>query len=284
MPYFPIIDTHLHVWDPTAMPYDWVDGDPFLNRPFGLDDYNQATDYVEVEKMVFLQCEVNPSHYEQEAAWVTQLAAQDPRIQGIVPWAPIEKGQAVRADVERLIQNNPLVKGVRRIIQFEDDINFCLDPNFIDGVRTLAGLNMSFDICLIHYQLENAVEMVRQCPDVSFILDHIGKPAIKDKQIEPWLTNLRNLAALPNTVCKVSGMTTEADWDNWTKEDLKPYFDHVVETFTPDRIIYGGDWPVSAQATKYTRWVETVDWATDQLSPTEKRKLFRDNAIAFYRL
>lgn len=281
---FPIVDTHLHVWDPGLLPYSWLKDIPLLNRPFLLEDYDKACGDVVVEKMVFLQCEVDTTHYEQEAAWVSELATKDPRIQGMVPWAPCEKGQPVRADLERLVQNNPLTKGVRRIIQFEEDIAFCLDPQFIDGVRAVSGLNLHFELCLYHPQLENVVKMVRQCPDVRFMLDHIGKPDIKNAVMEPWKTHLSALAEMQNVWCKVSGMATEADMDSWTKEDLRPYIDHVIDAFGIDRVAYGGDWPVATQATEYPRWVQTLDWATGDLSAGEKKKLFHDNAIKFYRL
>jgi L-fuconolactonase len=143
---------------------------------------------------------------------------------------------------------------------------------------------LSFDICIFHHQLPNTLEMVRRCPEVSFILDHIAKPGIKAGLAEPWRRQVRELAALPNVVCKLSGVTTEADHANWTREQLRPYIDHVIDCFGFDRIMYGGDWPVSELAGKYTDWVNVLDWATEGCSSAEKRKLFRDNAIRAYRL
>jgi len=283
MPDFPIIDTHLHLWDPRRLRYPWIDNIPLLNRPYLLEDYRKACGPVQVEKMVFLQCECLPEQFLQEADWVTSLARQDPRIQGIVPWAPLEKGEAARPDLERLAQN-PLIKGVRRIIQFEPDLSFCLRPGFVRGVQILSDYNFSFDICISHVQMTNTLQLVRQCPDVRFILDHIGKPDIKNRLLDPWRAEIKALSEMPNVYCKVSGLVTEADHKNWTKEDLKPYIDHVIACFGSDRVIYGGDWPVAYQATEYPRWVETLAWAVSGASEAERRKLFRDNAISFYRL
>ncbi|HRW09067.1 MAG TPA: amidohydrolase family protein [Caldilineaceae bacterium] len=280
---FPIVDTHLHVWDPGYLRYPWLDEIPLLNKPHLLEDYNRATGPVQVEKMVFLQCEVDFAQFQEEADWVSGLAQTDPRIQGMVPWAPLEKGDGARAAVERLAAN-PLVKGIRRIIQFEDDIEFCLRPDFVRGVQMLADYNLSFDICINHTQLANTIKLVAQCPNVPFILDHIGKPDIKDQLFEPWRQEIKTLAGHPNVWCKISGLVTEADHANWTREDLKPYINHVIESFGFDRVMYGGDWPVATQATDYPRWVETLEWAVQGCSSEELHKLFHDNAISFYRL
>jgi L-fuconolactonase len=238
---------------------------------------------VQVEKMVFLQCEADFAQFREEAAWVTSLAQQDPRIAGIVPWAPLEKGDAARPELEKFAENK-LIKGVRRIIQFEPDIEFCLRPDFVQGVQALPEYGFSFDICISHIQLANTVKLVAQCPDVQFILDHIGKPDIKHQVFEPWRTEITTLASLPNVWCKISGLVTEADHQRWTQEDLKPYIGHVIDSFGFDRVMYGGDWPVAYQATTYPRWVETLEWAVQGCSEHDLRRLFRDNASKFYRL
>ncbi|MBZ0295404.1 MAG: amidohydrolase family protein [Anaerolineae bacterium] len=280
---FPIVDTHLHLWNPAYLRYPWLDGIPLLNKPHLLADYRHVCGPIQVEKMVFLQCEVEFSQFMEEAEWVTGLAQEDSRIAGMVPWAPLEKGDAARAALEQLAQN-PLVKGIRRIIQFEPDMNFCLRPDFIKGVQALPSYNLSFDICIAHVHLANTIKMVQQCPNVQFILDHIGKPDIKNQVFEPWRREIKALSESPNVWCKISGLVTEADHQNWTKEDLKPYIDHVIECFGFDRVMYGGDWPVASQATEYPRWVETLEWAVNGCSDDELEKLFRKNAISFYRL
>ncbi len=279
---FPLIDTHLHVWDPRILRYPWLEDIPLLNKPYLLEDYDRASGPVAVEKMVFLQAEVC-AQFQQEADWVASLAKQDSRLQGIVPWAPLELGDAARPALEKLAAN-PRIKGIRRIIQFEPDIEFCLQPSFIEGVQLLPRYGLSFDICINHYQMANTIKMVAQCPDVVFILDHIGKPDIKNGLLDPWRADIKTLSEFPNVWCKISGLVTEADHQHWTKEQLKPYIDHVIDCFGFDRVMYGGDWPVAYQATEYPRWVETLAWAVEGCSDAELRKLFRDNAIAFYRL
>jgi L-fuconolactonase len=283
MPSFPIIDTHLHLWDPLNLKYPWLDDVPLLNKPCLLSDYIEATDGLEIEKMVFVQCECEFSQCEQEAAWVTDQAKFDKRIQGIVPWAPLEKGAGARDVLERFSVNK-LIKGIRRIIQFEPDPEFCLKPGFVQGVKMLADYNMSFDICISHLHMANNIKLVKQCPNVLFILDHIGKPDIKGQLFDPWKKEILELSKLDNVFCKISGLVNESDHLNWTKDDLAPYVDHIIESFGFDKVMFGGDWPVVTQATTYKRWVNTLDELLFDASEAELYKLYKGNAMSFYKL
>lgn len=283
MPAFPIVDTHLHLWDLQRLRYPWLASVPMLNKHHLIEDYRRACGPVAVAKMVFLQCECDFAHFQEEADWVTEVSRVDPRIRGIVPWAPLEKGEAAEADLARLAAN-PLIKGIRRIIQFEADPEFCLRPDFVRGVQLLPRHGFSFDLCINHKQLTNTLKLVKQCPNVRFIMDHIAKPDIKAGLLDPWRAEMRELARLPNVWCKLSGLVTEADFAKWTPADLQPYIEHVVDCFGFDRVIFGGDWPVSTQATDYPRWVSTLDAALKGASPDELHKLYVRNAEAFYRV
>jgi L-fuconolactonase len=284
MPEVPIVDTHVHLWDPSHFRMSWLDHNPLLNKRYDLAEYREHTAGLDIAAMVYLQVEVEPPYALLEARWVAERAAVEPRLQGIVPWAPLEYGDQVRAFLDELVAISPLVKGIRRIIQFEPDLEFCLQPRFVRGVQLLAEYGLSFDICIDHRHLANTIKLIRQCPGVPCILDHIGKPNIKDQVMEPWRTQLRELAALPNVICKVSGMVTEADHRRWTPADLAPYLEHVLECFGEDRVAFGGDWPVAYQAAPYPRWVETLDALTASLSAAAKRKLWAENGRRFYRL
>lgn len=280
----PIIDTHLHLWDVDRMHYAWLDDIPQINRSFLLPDFAAATENVPIEKMVFLQCECDAAQALEEAHWVAQQAKVDGRLQGIVAFAPLEKGDAALDDIASLCEI-PQVRGIRRIIQFEDRVDFCLEPDFIRGVQLLPEYNLSFDLCIKgDEQFRNTLELVRQCPDVPFVLDHIGKPFIMEGTVDPWSSYMTELAALPNTFCKVSGMVTEADMSEWTPEDLRPYLDVVFESFGFDRVMFGGDWPVCTQACSYEQWVQTLWQAVGAYSDDERAKLFYHNASKFYRL
>jgi L-fuconolactonase len=281
IPEFSIIDAHVHLYDPARLRYPWMAAHPSLNRPHLPADFTAACGPVPVDGMVFVEVDAAPEDRLEEARWVAGLAQSDPRIRAIVASAPLELGAAAEPHLERL-RDIPLVRGVRRLIQSEPDPEFCLRPGFVEGVRLLGRYGFSFDICVYHGQLGAAVELVRRCPEIRFVLDHVGKPGICAGLTEPWRRHIREIAALPNVWCKLSGMATEADPAAWTQDDLRPYIDHVIACFGFDRLMFGGDWPVSTLATDYPRWVQTVEWATRSCSADERRRLFGDNALAFY--
>ncbi len=282
---FPIVDAHLHLWDPTRFRMPWLEGIALLNKPYGLADYREHTAGLDIAAMVYLQVDVAPAYGLLEAQWVVDRAKEDPRIQGMVAYAPLEDGDQCRSYLEALKGTAPsLLKGIRRLIQAEPDLEFSLRPGFVRGVQILPEYGLSFDLCIYHPQMPSIIRLVEKCPNVSFILDHIGKPNIAGHGLEPWRHQIRELASFPNVVCKMSGMVTEADHLHWTPADLAPYAETVVEAFGEDRIVFGGDWPVAFQASTYRRWVETLDSLTGSLSPAAKRKLFAENARRFYRL
>ncbi len=283
MPAIPFVDTHVHLWDPMRLRYAWLDGNEVLDRRYELPEFRDATEGLPLEAMVFLQCEAEPSQYLDEARWVAGLAKQEPRLKGMVAFAPVERGAAVRDELEKLAEID-LLRGVRRLLQSEPDPAFCLRPDFIEGVRALEGFGLSFDICILHHQLKNVIEFARQVPNVPLILDHIGKPGIKAGLMSPWAEEMRALAALPNVVCKISGVVTEADHKAWTEDELKRYVSVAIEAFGFDRVMFGGDWPVSLLALSYRRWTDIVDAVLVGTSADEQKKFWHDNAVAFYRL
>ena len=283
MPEFPIVDSHVHLYDPGVIRYGWMQGKPALDRLRLIAELDTARRPVEIEALVWIEVGADPGLYLQEASFVDGLARADRRIRALVAHAPLERGAAVTSDLEKLAAHD-LTRGIRRLLQDEPDHAFCLRPGFVEGVRLLARFGLSFDICVYHRQLASAVELVRRCPEVRFVLDHAGKPGIRDGLTEPWRTHIEELAALPNAWCKLSGLITEADHASWTREQLRPYLDHVIERFGFERVMFGSDWPVSEQTHRYAEWVEIVDRALADASEDERRKLFRDNAATFYRL
>ncbi len=284
MPDRPIVDAHLHLWDPTHFRMRWLDGNPILDKPYSLFEFRQHTAGLPITAMVYLQVEVAPAYGLLEVAWAAAHAAEDPRLQAIVAWAPLEFGDQARAYLDALVTLSPLVKGVRRLIQGEPDPNFAVQPRFVRGVQLLADYDLSFDLCITHEQLPSTIALVEQCPQVSFVLDHIGKPDIKHHILDPWRAQIATLASFPNVSCKLSGLVTEADHAAWTPADLAPYVEHIVATFGEDRLLFGGDWPVAFQASSYPRWVTTLEQLTATLAPAAKAKLWATNAQRFYRL
>jgi L-fuconolactonase len=283
MPDWPIVDSHVHLADPARLGYAWTRNAPSLNRRVVPDDLMTAASPVTIDRFIFVEVDVDMPQHLEEAAWVDEIAASDPRLGGMVAALPLERGAAIADDLGKLRRHESL-RGVRRLIQTQPDPEFCLRPDFLAGLRLLAPHDLSFDICLFHHQLPNATEMVRRCPEVRFVLDHIGKPPIREGGFDPWRQDLRALAALPNVFCKISGVITEADHRNWSREQIRPYVEHALECFGFDRVMYGGDWHVLELAGTYPEWVDIVDWIVEDCTEEERRRLYRDNAIAFYRL
>ena len=284
MPDMPIIDTHMHLWNPEQFRMSWTDGEALLARPYSVERYQEQTSELPIEAMVFVECGVEPQYAFLEARQAVAIARQNARIKGIVAAAPVEFGLRARAYLEALVELDERIKGVRRILQDEADPNVCLQPDFVQGVQLLAGYNLSFDLCIRHHQLPAVTELVRRCPGTQFILDHLGKPDVKGRQLDPWRKQISELAALPNVACKVSGLVTEADHANWQPEDLEPYISHVLDVFGEDRITFGGDWPVILLASSYLRWFETLQALTASLPESARRKLWHENASQIYRL
>ena len=285
MPNFPITDTHLHLWDTKTLNYDWIKEIESLNRSFFLTDYDQHCQSVNVDRMVFVQCDCDDDQGLKEARWVADLAQKDSRIQGIVAFAPIENEKELPDYLTQLVQI-PLVKGVRRLLQSIRETGFSLRPNFVNGIKVLADFGLSFDVCCRHDQLDEIVQLVDQCPKVNFMLDHIGgsPDLIVNNHRESWLAQVQKLAQFDNVYCKVSGLVTTADHQHWTADDLAPYINDVVLAFGWERVVYGGDWPVSTLAAKYPQWVDALDQIVEKSSDLQKRQLYRKNAGLFYSL
>src|SRR5437763_4516820 len=280
----PIVDAHVHLWNPEQFSMPWLANIPQLNRPYGLQDYRKQTQGLPIEGMVYIEVGVEPQEALREAHYVSELTREEPHLQAIVAAAPVERGAAVREHLEALLAISPLIKGVRRNLQDEAEPDFCLRPDFVAGVRLLAEYHLSFDLCIKHWQLPAVIELVRRCPDTAFVLDHLGTPGIKRQQLHPWQADLRKLAELPNVVCKISGMVTEADHERWQPADLEPFVNVVLGTFGEDRVLFGGDWPVVLLASPYRRWYEALEALTARLPLPARRKLWAENAPRFYRM
>ena len=284
MPEFPIVDAHVHLYDPGAVAYPWMADVPILDEAHLPERFFASTGHVEVESLVFVEVNAASGEHAREAAFVRELVATEPRIGAMVVSLPLDRGEAVMPELEACAAD-PLTRGVRTLVELhEDEPGWALREPFVAMVGALARFDLSFDICLRHAQLPDAIELVRRCPDTRFVLDHLGKPPAKAGGIFPWADRIDELAAEPNVACKVSGLVTEADHERWTVEDLRPYVEHVIEAFGSDRVMFGGDWPVSRLACAYPDWVDALDRIVAGASDDERRRLYRDNARAFYRL
>ena len=291
MPNFPIVDTHLHLWDPARLDYAWIKGNPLFDRPYHVEDYARDLGEVEVEAMVFLECYADftaaGGQYLEEVAFVEDEARRDPRLRAIVPMAPLEKGRGAEPILAAFAEEHDAVKGIRRIVEFDADPRaLTLSPEFVEGVNLLERFGLHFEINVNYRQMDIVRAFVRRVPNVPMILDHCGKPGIAGGAIAQFRDDMAELARHPNLWIKLSDLPVEADKKNWTEADLRPFIAATIEAFGVDRIIYAGDYPVCLQATTLPRWVQVLDRAFADLgvSEADTRKMYRENANGFYRL
>lgn len=281
-----VVDSHVHFWDPARLDYPWLAEVPPLRRAFGPEDldtgpYRIGGERYRLAGAVFVEAGGTGTQAVAEVEWVEELAAKWPTLGAIVARVPLERGADAAADVAALTRHR-LVTGVRRNVQDERP-GFTATEPFTDGVRLLAAAGLTFDLCVRHHQIAEVTELARRVPEVTFVLDHLGKPDVAGAVTEPWRSDLARLAELPNTACKLSGLATEAA-PGWADADALPYLRQALAVFGPDRCLFGGDWPVATLATDYPRWVGVVVAALADLSEAERRAVFGDNARRIYRL
>lgn len=285
IPDFPIIDTHVHLWDPHYMRLPWLDDNPTLRKPFGLADYQTHTSSVQIGAYVYVEVAVAPAYGLVEARWVVDRANEDPRLKGIVAWAPLEDGECARSYLDALVAIDPQqrIKGIRRFPP-EKSGPQQLSEDFVRGVQLLGEYGLSFDLNVGHEDLPLAITLAERCPKTQIMLNHIGGPDIVGKQREAWWSDIAALAQLPHVACKVSGAVTFADRAHWVVADLAPYIERVIEVFGEDRVAYASDWPVMLLGSPYLRWVQALHEITAGLSLAAKHKLWAENAKRLYRL
>jgi L-fuconolactonase len=273
------IDAHHHLWRYLPPGPAWMaDGMEGLRRDFLIEDLRAVTAEVGVTGTIVVETE----RTVEETGWLSQVAASDDLIRGVVGWAPLTS-PAVVAELER-IASLPKMKAIRHPIHDESDDQFVLRDDFNRGVAALKQFDLRYDILIFEKHLPQTIQFVDRHPDQVFILDHVAKPRIRDRVFSPWKENIRKLARRSNVYCKVSGMVTEADWHAWSEEDVSPYIETVVEAFTPNRLMFGSDWPVMTLASSYGRWMATIQSAIAQLSVTEKERILGGTAVEAYGL
>ena len=277
-----MLDAHVHYWDPGRFDYPWLRPHPRLARAFLPGDLlTHLGAAPRVAGVLVVQADCRWDQAEAEVAWVEELAATAPPIRGMVAAAPLERGRAC-AELLAALARRPLVVGVRRLLEGEA-AGFARSPEFVQGTRLLAGHELVSDLCIRHDQFAEVIELVRRCPDVSFVLDHLGKPDIAAGRFRPWADDLATLAAFPNVHAKLSGLTREAG-PHWRPETVLPYLSHALETFTPRRCLFGSDWPVVTLHATYAQWVDVVAEALDGLTPQDQADVLGGTAGRLYRL
>lgn len=273
------IDSHHHFWNYNPEEYGWIDDSmQMLRRDFLPTDLKAAIEAVGIEGVVSVQARQTTV----ETQWLLDFAAANEFVLGVVGWVEL-CCSSVNEQLEQFAPHD-MLKAVRHVVQDEPDDEFILRDDFNRGVSMLKNHGLIYDILIFERQLAPSIKFVDRHPDQRFVLDHVAKPQIANGLLEPWQNNIHELAKRPHVTCKVSGMVTEADHENWTPEQLRPYWETVLEAFGPDRLMFGSDWPVCLLACEYTRWFETVSDFASELSESEQQALFGGTAAKAYGL
>lgn len=273
-----VVDSHHHFWDLTLRPYDWMpEGSP-LRVNYGPDDLAPLLADAGVDKTVIVQA--HPS--VEETRWLLEIAESTDYVAGVVGWVDLAD-----ADVGNILddlQQSPYFKGVRHLWEIDEDHGWLAQDAPIQGLKEIERRDLCYDFLVRPPNLPYVPRIMEHVPSLRAVIDHIAKPNIAEREIEPWLSLLREVASIDGMRCKVSGMTTEADMDNWQNDDLLPYVHHVVGMFGVDRLMFGSDWPVATQATDYVRWADAVREMLCNLPDEQSDYVFGRTAIEFYRL
>jgi predicted TIM-barrel fold metal-dependent hydrolase len=277
-----IIDAHQHLWDTERFTFSWCQGIRALNRSFLIENYLEAIRDVPIEKSVHLEADVDEPYQVDETRYIFKLAedAANP-LTAVVAGARPEK-EGFR-EYLGAIAGHPALKGIRRILHTQPDA-LSQSMLFRENIRSLSEYGLSFDLCVLARQLPIGIQLVRQCPDVVFILDHCGVPQVKERVLDPWRDDIREISKFPNVNCKISGLVAYADPEHWTAEDLRPYVEHVIECFGWQRVMFGSDWPVCTLSATLKQWVDALSLLVRDESPEHQNQLFYENARRVYRL
>jgi L-fuconolactonase len=270
------VDAHQHFWNYTEADFDWIDDSmAAIRRSFLPSDLKPLMDTTGVDTTIAVQARQSL----EETTWLLALARENDWIAGVVGWVPLVS-PTVEQDLEQFAAN-PKLLGVRHVLQAEHE-SYMAREDFNAGIRLLRKYSLVYDLLVLEHQLPTALGFVDRHPDQTIVLDHLAKPLIAAQTIEPWRESIIALSQRTHVACKLSGMVTEADFHRWTIEDLRPYFDTVLEAFGPDRLLFGSDWPVCTVACDYSRWLDTVSQLTAELSASEQAMIFGDNATRLY--
>ena len=279
----PIVDTHQHLWDLRRFRLPWVEKGSKLDRSYLMSDYLRAVKGLNVVKTVYMEVDVAPEQQTAEADYVIGLCqkADNPMVAAVISGRPASDAFAKYI---RRYRDSAYIKGVRQVLHGRSTpAGYCLGKQFIASVRLLGDLGMSFDLCMRPGELLDGAKLADACPGTRFILDHCGNAPVQSKDLSAWRKGIAEVARRKNTVCKVSGIVAGAR-EAWAATDLAPAINHTLQVFGPDRVMFAGDWPVCTTRATLRQWIEALKSIVRGRPKAEQRKLFHDNAVAFYGL
>ena len=277
------IDSHHHVWDLSVREQGWMVGEALnpIKRNFSINDLRQAITGCGIDKTVVVQTVTN---YD-ETPELLELADTDDLVAGVVGFLKIDAEDAIaHLDSYQSLRGFKYLVGIRDIAHDYEDVKYLSKPQVIKNVQELGKRGLVYDLLTKTPHMRAAIDLVKACPNTKFVLDHISKPYIAKADMQPWADQITELASFENVVVKVSGLFTEADWKNWKKEDFWPYLDHITKSFTPNRMMFGSDWPVCLLAATYKQSIDLVEEFTSKFSESEKNAFWAGTANKAYSL
>lgn len=277
------IDSHHHVWDLSVREQDWMVGDALnpIKRNFLISDLKNAIAGCGVTNTIVVQTVTN---YD-ETPELLELAKNDPLVSGAVGFLKIDTADAIsHLDQYSALPGYEFLVGIRDIAHDYPDVNYLSKSQVIKNVQELGKRGLAYDLLTKTPHMKAAIELVRQCPETQFVIDHISKPYIAKGEMQPWADFLTVLSKFENVVIKVSGLFTEADWNDWSYQSFKPYLDHVTNSFSPSRMMFGSDWPVCLLAATYKQTIEIMEEFTSAFSKSDKSDFWANTAIRTYKL
>ena len=274
----PIVDSHHHFWENQRFDYSWMPADSPLATDYGPEVLEPLLQSSSVDYTVIVQAVSSAD----EARWLLELADRHNFVAGVVGWVDLTDPRV--GDTLDELQKSAYFKGVRHIWEGEKDPGWIVNSGAIKGLKELVRRNLTFDFLAKPPNLPFIPIVMDQVPDLRAVVDHIAKPLIADGVIEPWLSDMRKVASINGIHCKISGMVTEADHQNWTADDIRPYVHHILGMFGSDRLMFGTDWPVCTLAGEYGRIVDTVKEILSSQLPSVKTDIFGGTTKRFYNL
>jgi L-fuconolactonase len=277
---FPKIDSHQHFWELGRFPYEWLEAPAVekIRKNFLPCDLEGEIQKAGIDACVFVQTQ----HNLEETKWALSLAEKHPFIAGIVGWVDLASPDCEDQVLE--FKQSPKFAGVRHVVHDEPDANFIVRPDVLRGLAILEKHDVAFDLLFYVEHLPHAVTLAERFPRLRMVIDHLAKPHIKSQRLDNWLANFHAAAAYPNIYCKLSGMITEAHHTDWMPTDLTIYIEKAIQCFSPQRLMFGSDWPVCLLAGEYDKVVEALDQNLGALTATEKEAIWGRTAAFFYRL
>lgn len=272
------IDSHQHFWKFDPVRDSWIDDSmQKIQKNFLPEDL-----FPLLQQNQFSGCvAVQASQSEEETNFLLDLASKNDFIKGIVGWVDL-RNKNIAERLEHFSTHKKL-KGFRHVVQGESD-DFMFREDFRNGISALKQFDYTYDILIFHRQLPAAISLVQDFHDQQFVIDHIAKPNIKSGDIENWKKGIEAISKYENVSCKISGMVTEAHWNTWKPDDLKPYLDVIFENSPTNKLMFGSDWPVLNVASDYSQVVQTLEDYISQLSLEDQNKIWFENVNAFYQL